>query len=288
MIDKNDKLRTNMRTLIYFSAPHLEVARTVRKIIERYTYELTFKNLTYTFDGEGNPEILDELVFLKLMRDWFEGSMSAWPNATIKLQGEGGSQPDFLIFYVGNSRVDPDFPDDRGFIEITVSPSFYIEHRKHLERAFLHATQALHACSGYITPALSGISNLKQYALAKRYQLLDISDPMCVSIDLGDKIPGVNWFNYIPPNMANAISSDLSNHIFKKLTNGALIIKTTRDPILEDRNRLEDISSFRRISLNFYERGLLNIPKKCIYFVNDGGLADPDAQEQWHTRFIQK
>lgn len=277
-----------MRMVIYLSKPHLEIASTVRKVIEYHVNAVSFLNLCYMFDGEGNPEGLDSETFAALMTDWFEGPMSAWPNATISFQGAGGSNPEFVVNYCGKALDEIEFPDDRGYLEIIVSKEYFETNRQKLERFFFRTCIALQAETGYLAPAVSGSVALDKQSLAKRYATLDIANPISVSIDLGSRVPGVYWLNYFGRDVASVIREKLSDMTGVRTLEdaGCILCWMSENPQLGDRNRIEDLTSFRRLTNIIHELGLLHIPERYIYFTDAHGLADAEAQSEWYGRFL--
>lgn len=282
------------RLLMYVPHPHAEIAVQARHAIERFVDLVSLDALAYTFGVDGDPIKLTPQVYRELIYDWFFGPFSEWPNANISLVGPGGSMPQYALTYCGKALGDIDPPNGVGFLDMWVPRSFFVQNVGAIQTLFQATASELGACAGYMAPTLAGNNGLVNQALAARYVTLDIADPMTVSFGLGTtSSPGSYWFNYAGPALAAALgpASEIVQAVgrsvaVKELADGALVVRLERSPVLGDRNRREDVTAYAAFARYLYTKGLLHVPKQSVYFQDAQALADRDAQDAWHLRFV--
>lgn len=123
---------------------------------------------------------------------------------------------------------------------------------------------------------------------------LDIADPMTVSFDLGTTMsPGSYWYNYMGPELAAALGSTAEiqravgkSVAVKGLDDGALVVRLEHAPVLGDVNRGEEVTAYRAFARFLFAKNLLHVPRLSVYFQDAQALADREAQDAWHLRFI--
>lgn len=283
------------RMLVYCSRSHGSIASAARSAIERYVELVSLDSLSYTFDGAGDPVRLNARHFVDLMDEWFIGRRSQWGNATIELVGSGGNLAQFALTYCGDALNNDTLPDNRGYLDMWVPRQFHETHAEELERFFVDTAQDLHACSGYMSPALTGDDTRSKQALAARYMALDISVPGCVSIDMGNKSPGSYWYNYLGAGLIcklrhvqniGRVLGEVAE--VKILSENAMTIRLGAMPEVGDRNHFEELPAYEAFARLLHSNQLLHVPQHCVYFKDRLSLADREAQNGWHLRFVEQ
>lgn len=288
------RLREVIRIVLYFNEPHLSMASKIHEVLLKFVDLISLEALGYFYNLEGEAVDISPESFSNLMNVWFFGSLSKYPNATIEIIGHEYLAPEYGVNYCGKFLDNKAFPDDTGFLHLWMPRQFFLANSTAVDSYFYHALSRLPACSGYMSPGLSDGDMSGKQALARRYPGLDIALPSPVSIDLGTKCPGSYWKTFLGPEIVmhlggiQAIRDALvfEEDSFRELQNGGLLIQLTALPELGDRNRQEVPAVYEYFARFLHERGSLHVPRKVVYFQNEEGFADLEAQEGWHLRFI--
>lgn len=282
-----------MRMVFYFDRPRQKVGRSAETAIRAFAEIVTPEAFEVYFGLDGEQQRATRSSFEQEIWNWFSGPYSVWPNASIRFGRLEVEAPKFGFTYWGKMLGDPSYPDNRGFLDAWVPPTFYLEHTAALDNFFTATTAANGVCSAWWDIALSGGNQLAKQALGARYAGLDISRPKSVSLDLGNKVPGAHWVTSLNPDQLQvlggraALEAKLPKWVqIFRLENDALIIRLAKHPQLGDRNRREDLPSYRWLADLLESNELLHVPRAGHYFLGRNELPDLNAQEAWHRRFL--
>lgn len=132
--------------------------------------------------------------------------------------------------------------------------------------------------------ALEG-NKARRQALARRFRGIDISSVSAVSADLGDRMPGIHWINFLGADVVHKlggranIESGLSKsaHI-DALPGGVLVVSLGANPDLGDVNRRADLPDRKYLAGLAHRHQALHVPKKVKYFGGAGALAPSFCQ----------
>lgn len=287
-------VRDVLRLVLFFRQSHQEMKAASRAAIADFVRLVTLNALTYYFDGEGEPQELTPDAFDAQMRDWFEGDLSSWPNASIQFESREADAPEYGLEYVGKELGYAEFPDDAGYLNLWMPRSWFLENAQKVGEYFRSTAVNTSASAAYVHVGLSGGTAFQHQALAKRYAGVDVAKPGPVSTDLGWKFPGSYWINYLGPELtaragglASIRESLGSEFTVEDIAGRGALIRLGRAPLLGDRNRREALPNHVAFARFLDAHGLFHVPKAVTYFEDEEGMGDPIAQEEWHTRFLE-
>lgn len=276
----------------YFREPHLTMRDEVAECVRRFHALVPSGALEHYFDYEGDQEDLGATVLAKVLYERFY-SADSFPNATISMEGSGLYAPGYSLEYVGSALDNPDLPSEAGSLQLWVPRAFLAERRQEV-LAYLEETAArLPFSCGSVSLGLAGQDRSAMQALAARHPGLDISSPRPVSTDLGDEVAGVGWQTLLgariveklggAENIRLALPGEM---IVDDLPLGGCRIVLGPDPEIGDVNRQQLLPRYRAVAEFLDDAGLLHVPSRVVYFVDRMGMADLDAMQKWHRRFL--
>jgi hypothetical protein len=213
-------------------------------------------------------------------------------NGSVSLAGNQANIPDVAVEYVGRAIDRPIFKEAACALWFYVARPMFETYRKAALRLSLDITRRLDCSAAYVDLALEGDKRRKQM-LAQRYLNIDISNVSNVARDIGNRMPGVFWRNFLGSELVTALGGpDAVASILSKQANietdesGGIFVTMGAEPTRGDINRRENLTD--RIALaNFADsKQLLHTPRKVTYFEPTDSLSDSEAQERWHQRFL--
>lgn len=213
-------------------------------------------------------------------------------NATAALSGNQANIPDMALDYAGLALDRPVFRNGACMLTFQVAASVF---GPYLERSLAlgaRLADEIDCHAAYIDLALVGDQGRSQ-AMARRYRCMDISDPRCVARDLENRLPGVFWKNFLGTSLVaalggrSAIEAVLSPDAqIEQRPRGGLVLTLGATPIRGDVNHKERFDDRVALAKLAYNKGLLHVPRKIVYFEAEELLDDSEAQERWHLRYV--
>ena len=257
----------------------------VRSILSHFAEN---RSLDYV-DYEGNQQILDAFSLEEVFSQRFKGPLRA-PNANLVVLSQELGVPEFYLWYNGKSLEDKIDPE-ASYIWFWVPIGWFLARKQALLREFDSIAKLLPISCAYSSRAIAGARNMQKQALARRFQTLDIADPLCVSADIAEEVPGAYWLNIYPPALSARLGGLTSvaaalPHAFSvdETASGSLRVQLATDPELGDANRQAILQPYRELALLLERCGVLHIPRRVVYFFDENGLADREAMLAWHRR----
>jgi len=277
--------------VFYIRRPHLEIGAQMEAAIERFGGLVSFAKLRFFADGEGEwQDLLEQDLGTRLRDQW--GSFAETINADVILRGDGQGAPDFYLRYSGDMRAGQGAYASH--FRCWVPKAYWVEHRDELTRFADSLAADLPFSFGHASLAVVGDDQRRLQKLARRYLAVDISSPLFVAIDIGDLAGGSYWTNYLgkgltasvhgPVELRKALPKEI---VIDPITGGKCRLQLGPEPTLGDVNRREDVSPYRALAAHLNACGVLHVPKRVVYFQDDAGMADHEAQQKWHRRFIE-
>ncbi|NDW45539.1 type VI immunity family protein [Ruegeria sp. PrR005] len=287
-----ESLPLTLRAVFFIAENHHEILSRARQAIENYTRFAGLHNLKYFFDLEGQPQELTSETFDELLDMWFVDEFADWPNATIEIQGDGGTAPGYGLQYWGRDiSVYP--PNTRmSFLHFWLPFQELEQDTSSLQRLFARTTDLLGASFAFVSPSIAATQSVEATLRARRYWGLDISNPECVCIDLGRRAAGVYWIMYcgadlgLPRDTFLAFPGSDTGLILDHDAKGGTFVRLSEYPQILDMNRRPDIRLQTELALRLNSAGLLHTPQEVVHFKGHDLLADAVAQESWYTRFL--
>jgi hypothetical protein len=295
-IDNPDGSASVQEVLIgtfYFRTPHSMVRDEVAECIRRFHALAPSGSLEYYFDYDGDQQDLDEAVLANVLYERFY-SPDSFPSATLIIEGGGVHAPGWLLHHAGSALDNPDLPLEAGSLQLWLPRSFFSTRRADVLGFLADAAARLPVSCGSVSLGLAGENRLRKQALAARHPGLDISDPRAVSTDLGDQLAGIGWHTLLGAPMVGKLGGAvelrraLPGIVVEPLPLGGCRLVMGGDPEIGDVNRHELLPQYRAVARFFHDAGVLHVPEQVVYFVDRNGMADPDAMETWHRRFLDE
>ena len=275
----------------YFAITHQAIADLIESAISDYVQMVGFDALSVTYDGEGDPVPLDAAT-LKQEFD-LQFRVLAGPNANIILSSDGFGQREHFLWYNGKEYPSRLFPTEVGYLWWWMPRKFFLERREAVLKHVYRFVATVPFSSAYAGLGLAESNRQQMQALAKRYPGLDIAHPGCVSADLDHKVAGVHWLNFFGPELSAAVGGlpavrealpDAASVV--ELPRGGLAVRLGAYPEIGDMNRRDNLPTYRAFARHLDQRGLLHVPQRVAYFKEEQGLADREAQANWHRRLL--
>jgi hypothetical protein len=295
-IDNPDGSASVQEVLIgtfYFRTPHLAMRDQVAECIRRLHALAPKGSFEYYFDYDGDQQDIDEAVLANVLFERFY-SPHSFPSATLIMEGGGAHAPAWLLHYAGSALDNPELPLEAGSLQFCLPRSFFSARRSDVLGFLTDAAVRLPASCGSVSLGLAGENRLRKQALAARHPGLDISDPRAVSTDLGDQLGGIGWHTVLGASLVGRLGGaaelrrGLPGIVVEELAHGGCRLVLGGDPEIGDVNRHELLPVYRAVARFFHEAGVLHLPQRVVYFVDRNGMADPEAMERWHRRFVDE
>lgn len=278
----------------YFDTPHKYLARLMSEAIVKYVDLVSLKKISIYYDNEGEPQPLTSDSLAELFDLRFFGRYRT-PNANIILSSDDEDVRSYYLWYNGKALDHPEFPGELGYFWLWMPRSDYLEKsKKILEfiQAFVTDTPFSFA---YASLGIVERNKQAMQGLARRHPGLDIAQPLCVSADLNGKAAGCYWMNFFGEKLTNAcggfpaLRDSLPGElIINPLADGKTRILLGDSPEIGDLNRKDTLPNHQVLARFLDQRKLLHVPERVVYFVDDQGLADKEAQSRWHRRFLEE
>jgi hypothetical protein len=289
--DGNYLAREVFSIVFYIRRPHVEVGAQIEEAIKRFGGLVSFTQLRYFADNEGEwQDLLEQDLDTRLTDQW--GSFADTINANVILRGDGLGVPDFYLRYSGNMRAGQGAI--ASYFRCWVPKAYWEGHREELNQFADSLAADLPFGFGYASLAVTGNNQHLLQKLANRYAAADISNPLAIALDIGDMAGGCYWTTYLGQALTTSVQgvdglrSALPQEIaINSLPDGKCRLQLGPEPTLGDVNRREDVSPYRTLAAYFRSYGVLHVPKRVVYFQDEAGTADSEGQEKWHRRFIQ-
>lgn len=283
-------VRETVRFAFFMRHPHREVAHVAVRAVEKMIDLLPPPALSMFAVESGDWIEFDASGMKMQIRERLDGDDKPI-NATAALSGDQANIPDVTLDYAGLALDRPVFRDAASMLTVDIAASFF---GTVLERSIElggKLADELDCHAAYIDLALVGDQSRKQ-AMARRYRCMDISDPRCVARDLGDRLPGVFWKNFIGVSLVEAlggrqaIEAVLSPEArIEPKSRGGLVLTFGPTPIRGDINYKETFDDRIALARLARDKGVLHVPRKIVYFEAEQSFDDSEAQENWHLRY---
>lgn len=290
--DGTVRIREVLTIIFYLPVPNLKIVEYVDHAIRKFVNLVSFEGLREYYNYEGkqenlNPLSLDEIIYNRLY------SEERAPNANIELIGSGANAPEYFLWYNGKALNITQFPDEVGYLWCWVPRSFFLDHTDELLNYISSVESELPYSFAYASLALAGENELGKQALAARHTGLDIANPFCVSADLNQKVAGSYWLSLLGAELCRlvggvaAVRAELPDEIIvEELPDSRCRILLSEQPEIGDTNRRDLLPANQALARFFAERGRLHVPERVVYFEDREGMADREAMERWHRRFV--
>ncbi|MEW6290756.1 MAG: type VI immunity family protein [Thermodesulfobacteriota bacterium] len=291
-LDGKHSVREVFVIVFYIRRTHFDVGPQIENAIFGFANLVSFEKLRFFADSEG--EWLDLLKQnLPLLLDEEYGSFADTLNADIILRGIGQHPPDFYLRYAGDIRAGED--EIASYFYCWVPKDYWLEHSQEIVEFIDKLAATLPFSFGYASLAIVCDDRRRLQKLARRYQAIDISYPGSVKLDIGDKAGGSYWLTYLGKvltetvNGVKGLQKELPKGIrIEEIATGKCRLQLGPEPIWGDVNHREDLSLYQALTAYFDNCRILHVPQRVIYFKDDLGMADQQAQEDWYRRFLEK
>lgn len=290
--DGTISVREIFTIVFYIRQPNLEIVDSVEQAILGFADLVSLEALPGYYNYEGEQEDLTEKSLHALIYERLHGPYRA-PNATIELIGSGIYAPDYYLRYYGSALSVPELDDEVSYICCWMPRNFYESHSNRVVEYIMMLADILPFTFAYASPGLAGDNTYKKQALARRYPGLDIADPSSIRADLDSKAAGSYWLTLLGTQLSRSLGrmpvlrSQLSAEItVEDLSNEKCLILLGERPEIGDVNRQDLLPLHRELAKFFHSKDILHIPQRVVYFVDRDGMADRDAMEKWHRRFL--
>jgi Protein of unknown function (DUF3396) len=289
--DGRHSVREVFTIVFYIRKPHFDVGLKIEEAIWRFANLVSFEALRFFADSEGEWQDLLERDLSRWLEEEY-GSFAGTVNAHVILRGNVQHPADFYLRYAGDMRAGEE--NFASYFQCWVPKAYWIEHRNELVQFATYLAANLPFGFGYASLAAAGDDRRRIQRLARRYLAIDISYPNAIKLDIGDMAGGSYWVTYLGQVLTESVHG--VNELQKSLPKGIIIdgmesgkcrLQLGPEPIVGDVNRREDVSLYRALASYFDHCGVLHIPERVAYFKDDAGLADREAQEAWHRRFLE-
>lgn len=290
--DHSISIRETLTITFYMRKPHLDMLDAVATTIRDFASLVSFASLNNFFDYDGEQQYLDKDSLDNIITERFF-SIERHQNANIILSGSGIHAPSFYLWYSGTAIDNPELPAEASFLWCWMPRQFFLMKQPEVMAFIAAAASRIPFSSGYVSFGLAGEDMSRMQALAWRYPGLDIARPLCISSDIFDKAAGIYWLNFLGPFMTIALSGVYgirskvpSDVICLELNEGKCCVQLGTEPQLGDVNSGESLPNYRAFAKLLYEAGLLHVPEQAVYFLDSDSVADRDAMQRWHLRFV--
>jgi hypothetical protein len=290
--DGKMRLREALTIVFYIRKPHLKIKQKIERAIWGFVNLVSIEALPEYFNDEGDQEELTKESLTELIYERFHGPYSA-QNAAIELNGRGMYAPDYYLRYIGNSLEIEEFPDEVSCLWCWIPREFYLKNTKQVVEFIMSLAEDLPFTFAYAAMGLSGEDEYRKQALAKRHPGLDIADPASICFDIGNKAAGSYWLTLIGPELCQAVGGidALRAGLPKEISVGRTSRRKCRillgeQPEIGDVNRRSRSRCTKPLQGFFHDKGELHVPEWVVYFKDKDGMADRDAMEAWHKRFL--
>ena len=290
----NIEIREVLRIVFYLQKSNEEIVQHIERAIKGFINFVSFKELPYYLDDEGrttelNNEALQNLLYKSLF------SPNRAPNAAIQLQGKEVYVPKYWLEYVGlSSEIITEWQESVSYLWCWVPKNDYMNRSTEIINYVSMLAEELPFTFGYMNLALEGKNRRIKQALGKRHLGLDITPPDYVSEDLGIQAAGSYWVTFLGTKLCSLLGgvSALRNSLPKKilveeLSDGKGKIVLGEIPERGDVNRRDLLPNYQTLANFFWDKKVLHIPKKFVYFIDNDGKGDREAMEEWHRRFLK-
>lgn len=244
-------------------------------------------------DFEGYQQPLDASALREVLDTRLLGPMRA-PNANVVIESVGDPVPEFHLWFNGkvvDVRSDP----EASYLHLWTPTGWFFEHREQAMALFSFLVANLPITAAYLARGPAGPDWRRKQALIQRYWNIDIADPLCVSADIGDRVPGAYWTTVLGGELASrldptskALASLNAAGCHRITEQGAHVFSLEDQPCLGDRNRGESAApGYGQLAALLEQSGLFHVPDRVAYFFDENGMADRDQMAAWHRRYLQ-
>jgi hypothetical protein len=289
--DGTVSIREVLAIVFYLRKPHLQIASSIEQAVRGFVSLASIQALPYYYNYEGEQEDLTSEALEELIRERLLSAKT--PNANIELVGNGVSAPDYYLWYNGKALDLAELADEAGYFWCWVPRTLYATHSAQVLSYISTLATHLPFTCGYSSLALAGENKYAKQALARRYPGLDIAHPGCVSADIDNKAAGSYWLTLLGPEICESLGG--VSRIREALPTDAAVevlrqrscrIQLSAEHEIGDVNRRNLLPRNRALAEFFEANRTLHVPNRVTYFVDEQGLADREAMEQWHRRFL--
>lgn len=280
--------------VFYIPRANLDIVENAERAILGFKDLVSIEALPEYYNYEGEQEDLTEESLRELIYERLFGPNRA-PNAHIELIGIGKSiyAPDYYLTYSGSSLEIPGLDDEVSLFWCWMPRNFYKNYRNDVFEYIMTLADDFPFSFAHASFGLSGEDRFKKQALVKRYPGLDISNPDCIQADIDSKAAGSYWLTLLGTELCqsiggvSALRDGLPKNIsIEELPGNKCYILLSKEPEIGDVNRRNLLPKHQALTMFFHDKNVLHIPKRVVYFVDEEGMADRDAMEAWHQRFL--
>lgn len=211
----------------------------------------------------------------------------------LRLRGGLQSGNRWQVRYLHHPTVTPgEWPGEKSWISINLPQDTFLEEGpESILEVTRRLSEILPYASGYASPALSyGQFFRDAVPFTRRYPGFDVASPLAVAFDIDDHAPGAYWINLFGPRLSAAVGG--AEALRAAMPEEARVLPWPGDgtcvvlgdePDVGDVNRDNDLPLYRRFARVL--RPHMRVPE-VLYFKDEDGMADRDAQVAWHRRFL--
>jgi len=290
--DGSVSIREVFIIVFYLARPNLDIVQSVERAIRGFVELVSLDALSdyYNYDGEQEEltaQSLDEIITERLLGPNREA------NANIELSGRGIYAPEYYLWYNGKALDIEEAREEVGYLWSWMPRNFYLNNTVKTINYISSLALDLPFTFAYSSLGLAGENKYVKQGLAIRHPGLDIAHPGCVSADLGLRAAGSYWMNLLGPELCalvggvTALRAELPGEILvDELPGGKCQILLGPEPGIGDINRRDLLPLNQSLARFFRRKGVLHVPERVVYFVDQQGMADREGMEEWHQRFI--
>jgi hypothetical protein len=284
-------VRQVFRAAFFLRRPHLEINRAV----------------VNAFHVLLDSEIGESLAFVAgATGDWFQQKTADLRaaveaslvdqrrtiNGTISMSSDPSlGVPAYYVEYNGFALDRPLFKDRACFMFLWCPADRFMKNPTYVRTFVWEMARGLPVSCMHADLALVG-NQMRRQQLARRYVGIDISDISATAIDMDDKASGAYWMTVYGDDLARRLGS--VSEIRRALHETSQINDTSTYigillsdlPSLGDRNRRESLPGHVALSNLLNQKGILHIPRRTVYFEDEGEREDAELQTMWHRRFL--
>jgi hypothetical protein len=211
----------------------------------------------------------------------------------LRLRGGQQSGNRWQVRYLHHPDVAPgEWPGEKSWISLHIpQDTFLQEGADSILDVARRLSEILPYAYGYGNPALAyGQFFRDAVPFTRRHPGFDVASPLAAAFDIDDHALGAYWINLFGPRLsaalggAEALRGSLPDEarVFPWPSGGTCVVLGDA-PDVGDVNRGNNLPLYRRLARVL--RPHMRVPE-ILYFQDEDGMADREAQAAWHRRFL--
>jgi hypothetical protein len=275
----------------YVDETHTALVRRAEEVLGRYAEAVGVAALPFRLDAEGYPEP-NRARDVQGFRDevFHEGPGAGRPVQVV--MGAADDETGYGFRYVADDLPFEGHPDLRNLVSLWLPTSVCLHWGWDAVYTFSCEVASLLPFSfGYGSPCLAYGDRIRPaLGPAKRHPGFDVAFGEACRVDIGEKALGAYWLTFTGEVLSRALGGReaLAGRLGLPITvaevaGERLAIRLGPEPEVGDVNRGVEMPLYRRLAEVLGPQ--VRVPRS-VYFPDENGPADAEAQAEWHNRFL--